>query len=97
MDDEGDYFDPDRLEDLPIVTPGVTVLIQLRDPSVGTIQPDGTTLWELQRCEPMKMVIQDRETCIHMDEICPECIDSWQMDWLINLPETPFDLGFKEA
>jgi hypothetical protein len=85
--------------DFPPVTPGVKVLIQLREQNPNT-----------GRSEVVPMTIKDSDECwdgisldeygspaeaMHKSTICTQCIASWATDWYITLGDTPADLGFR--
>src|ERR1044072_4340319 len=85
----------DENPDFPLVTPGTTVLIELR----STQYMDGLDgAWKHLNLEPAPMVVNYPDDCLnedghpHCETICTECISSWPIDWYICLPTTLADL-----
>lgn len=104
MNDEN-YFSSDNA-DVPPVTAGSTVVIQLKDG--GYIDAEGNN--HRIRVEPVLMTVHAADFCgrepddnipegetlpvdPHVHTICTDCIGSWALDYYITLPDTPDSLG----
>jgi hypothetical protein len=88
--------------DFPPLTPGATVLVQLRNRRYYSEAEDGTRTEGFLGSRPQTMVVRDREACftedwaedydtiedaMHVHTICVECAPEWAIDHYVTLVE----------